>query len=368
MANEVNSIYMSLPVPVVGTDPGPQYAIDVNSCLTIIDQHSHLPGSGVPIVSDAISINADLAFNNNNLTSARAIRFQPQSAPIPATGADIGEIYEAGVDLYYNDGLGNQIRITQGGGIAGTPGSITGLAPPASVTYVSADETFVFQSDVNTPANLDAASIVLRNLVANSHGLTLSPPNAMGADYTITLPALPGSTLPVSISSTGTMSAAQITTAQIANLAVTDAQIANQTITQDKLALRTVGTTAPAGGVAISTSTGSVTLTGSFVTYCTVTITTTGRPVMLLFQGDGTTNGSFAQNGAASSSPLTIAFFRGATQTSTYVFDSSNRDSINPSCTWVDTPIAGTYTYTIQAMIASFAWDLNYMELVAYEL
>lgn len=215
MPNQIASLYMNLPVPVVGVDPGPQYAIDVDSCLTIIDQHTHLPGSGVLIVSNAININTDLTFNDNNLIDARSIRFDPQVTPIPAAGLDLGCIYEAGGDLYYNDGAGNQIRITQSGGVAGTPGSISNLTPPASVSYQAIDATFVFQSAVNTPANLDAASIVLRNLVANSKGLTLSPPNAMGADYTITLPSLPVTTLPVVIDNAGNMSASAITFAQL---------------------------------------------------------------------------------------------------------------------------------------------------------
>lgn len=215
MANEVNSIYMSLPVPVVGVDPGPQYATDVNACLTIIDQHDHLTGSGVPITSAAININGDLPFNNNNLTSLRSLRLQPQVAPIPATGLDLGCIYESGVDLYYNDGAGNQIRITQSGGVAGTPGSIANLTPPASASYVALSATFVWQSAANTAANLDTGSIILRNLTLNSKGLTLSPPNAMGADYSIILPALPASNLPVSIDNAGNMTANPITFAQL---------------------------------------------------------------------------------------------------------------------------------------------------------
>lgn len=368
MAFTTNSIYMSLPVPDVGQEPGPQYATDVNNCLTIVDQHSHLPGSGVPIVSAAININADLPFNNNNLTAARALRFQPQVVLISASGADLGELYESGVDLYFNDGAGNQIRITQSGGIAGTPGSISNLTPPASASYVSADETFVFQSDANTPANLDAASITLRNLVANSHGLTLSPPPAMGSDYTITLPTLPGSTLPISLSSTGTVSAAQITTAQIANGAVTATQIATQTIVQSNLALRTVGTTAPAGGVAISTSCGVASIgAGSPTVLCTSVLTTTGRPVMLMFQADGNgTNASYIQT-ADDLGAAFILFFNGSTQKAVYQIENP-ADSVNPCYFYLDTPIAGTYTYTVQGVCSGTSATIFRMVLVAYEI
>jgi hypothetical protein len=178
---------MSLPVPVVGVDPGPQFALDVNSCMSIIDQHDHTPGHGVLITPGGMNINSDLTFNDNNLTSARALRFQAQSTPIPPSGLDIGELYEAGVDLYFNDGAGNQIRITQSGGIVGSPGSITGLTPPASASYVAANSTFVFQSAANTPANIDVGFIILRDNVANSPSLTLYPPT-MATNEVITLP------------------------------------------------------------------------------------------------------------------------------------------------------------------------------------
>lgn len=206
---------MSLPVPVVGTDPGPQYAIDINSCLAIVDQHNHTPGSGVAITPAAININADLPFNNNNITAVKTLRFQSQLTPIPATGLNLDCLQVSGVDLYYNDGSGNVVRMTQSGAVAGTPGSISNLVPPASVSYNNVSGTFVFQSGVTIPANLDAASIVLRDFSAGSPGLTLSPPAGLGADYTITLPTLPASTLPVSISNAGQMSAAAITFAQL---------------------------------------------------------------------------------------------------------------------------------------------------------
>lgn len=204
---------MSLPVPGVGTEPGPQYAQDVNNCLTIIDSHDHTPGSGVQLTPEALNINSDLTMGSNNLTDVRSVRFTAQLAPI-ANPADLGCLYESGVDLYYNDGVGNQVRITQSGGVAGTPGSIANLTPPASASYVSANSTFVWESDTLTPANMDAASYILRNLVASSFGLTLAPPT-LSSDYTITLPLLPASNLPVSVSASGVMSAAQITQAQL---------------------------------------------------------------------------------------------------------------------------------------------------------
>ena len=50
MANVTLSPNMNLPVPVVGQDPGPDWANNINSSLGILDQHDHTPGKGIQIV------------------------------------------------------------------------------------------------------------------------------------------------------------------------------------------------------------------------------------------------------------------------------------------------------------------------------
>lgn len=204
MANTTNSPNMLLPIPVVGQDPGPQFATDINNCLTLVDGHDHTPGRGVQLTPSSFNINSDLPLNNNNLTLARALRFQVQSST-PALAADLGELYVTGVDLFYIDVAGNNVRLTQNGNVAGTSGSIANLTSPAAATYVSATSTFVWQSDTNTPANMDNASVTFRNLVANSHGVTLSAPSSLGADYALMLPTLPSANSVMSLDASGNM-------------------------------------------------------------------------------------------------------------------------------------------------------------------
>lgn len=220
-----NSANMNLPIPQVGNEAGPQYATDVNNCLTLVDQHNHTPGYGVQITPNGLNINTDLPINANNLTLVRSLRFSPQGAPI-ANVDDIGCLYEVVNDLYYNDGLGNQIRLTQSGGIAGTSGSIANLVAPASATYVTLTKTIVFQSNTNRAANLDAGFIILRTPNASSPGLTLQVPGSIASDYTLSLPLLPLSTLPMQLDSSGNMSTGLISQSQI------DASFANALTTQ----------------------------------------------------------------------------------------------------------------------------------------
>lgn len=350
---------MNLPVPEVGISPGPDYATSVDNCLTIIDSHTHAPGSGVQVTPEGLNINADLSVNVNNLTLVRTVRFQSQPALLSAA-ADIGCLYESGVDLYFNDGSGNQVRITQSGGVAGTPGSISNLTSPASASYVSASQTFVFQSDANTAANIDGGSFILRNIVANSNGLTLSPPNALASSYTITLPTLPVSSKILTIGSTGTIAAAldvDNTTIQISSNAL---QVAAAGITQTQLYTRTTGTTVSAGNVVITApdtnSTSSTTTIGA-----AGGLTTTGRPVIIMLVCNGS-NGDIQLSGGA-----TLTLFRDSTIISTSTFTGTSPNHfIMPN--FIDVPSAGVHTYVFQINVSSGSVGWTNLSLVAYEI
>lgn len=186
MANTVISPDMGLPVPVVGEDPGPDWANNINACLSVIDSHTHTSGSGVPITPEAIDINSDLTFSSNNATDLRSVRFTPQSSPI-AGASDLGALYEQGVDLYYVDGAGNQVRITQGGSVTGSSGTITGLpSGTASASYAAG--TFTFQSATNTPAALNVGPITLGQQVASGKNVTISAAVSQASNYNLTLP------------------------------------------------------------------------------------------------------------------------------------------------------------------------------------
>lgn len=291
---------MNLIVPTVGQEPGPTYATDVNNSLMIIDQHDHSNGSGVQITPAGLNINSALVMNSNLLTFVGGITLQAQlSTP------GINTVYESGVDLYFVDGLGNNIQITANGGVAGTSGSISNLVPPASAAYVSGSQTFVWQSGVNIAANMDFGAAIMRNLTPNStFALTLQPPAALSNDYTLTLPVVPGSTLPVLLNnsgtfSTGTISGAQISSAtitgsniaaatiagsNIAALTITGANIAASTVTTDKLGPLTIFQTSGSGSFSTS-STSAVQITNM-----SVVVTSYGSPVWVGLVPDGNTN------------------------------------------------------------------------------
>lgn len=205
MSNTTISPNMGMPVPVVSTDPGPDWSTNINASLSIVDQHNHASGSGVQVTPSGLNINADLSFQSNNATSLRSSRYSPQSAAL-ALASDLDCVYVAGVDLYYNDGAGNQIRITQGGSVTGSTGTITGLpSGTASASYSAG--TFTFQAATLTPATMAVGPLVIGRSAASSKTVTLAPNVAQATNYNLTLPAaLPGVTNYMTLDNAGALS------------------------------------------------------------------------------------------------------------------------------------------------------------------
>ncbi len=374
---------MNLPVPVVGDEQGPQYATDINDCMTVIDQHDHTAGSGVLITPAAININTDLPFNGNSLSGLSVLRFQSQISPPTPMSPNLDSLFVSGDDLYYNDGAGNQVRITISGAVNSPTTSIPGLVPPASVFYDSGSETVIWQSDVDVAASTDTRDVILRNNTANSKGLTLTPPTAMAADYSITLPALPLATGLVGMASTGVQA---VQSYQVAGDNVGQAMTSTGANAVANSRTRTTGTTVAVGGVALSTSCGAFSTSSSTpvdVTNLTVTITTSGRPIFIGLIGDGTTGSSViaVSNNSTSISGATgdVFLFNGATNIVNSRFR-ANVASPTPAFSalqvpvstfsYIDVQVAGTYTYKIQAQGDSLGSSLNINDskLIAYEL
>lgn len=370
MAFESSSANMNMPLPGVGLTSGPQYATDLNDSLTIVDQHDHSPGAGVPVTPSGLNINADLPLIGNNLTQVRTVRMQAQASPL-ALSTDLDCVYVSGVDLYYNDGNGNQVRITQSGGVAGSPGSISGLSSPASASYNSTSKTFVWQSGASEAANLDAASLLMRNQSPNStYALTLAPPSALGANYTLTLPSLPATKKIATITNTGNVAAdydvdnvtleVSSSNLQIKALGVGTSQLANSAVTQAKKAA--VPSTTSSGSGSYTTTSGSPTI----ITNQNAAITTTGRLVCMQVLS-GSIGGT-----SSTTVDVTFGFMRNGIPINASQVRSNGTDSLVPagSLTYYETPSANTYTYSVYAQVNNGGSTAvaNGINFIVYEL
>lgn len=364
---------MGLTVPTVGQTVGPTYAQEINTSLSVIDQHDHTTGSGVPIPASGININADLTFNGNSAIALLSTRYSPQGTAM----AIANSVYVAGVDLYYNDSNGNQVRITQAGSVAGTPGSISNLVAPASASYSGITKTFTWQSDTNTPAHMDMASVVLRNLVASGPGLTLAAPTLSG-NYTLTFPYIPPVNAFLGIDTSG-----NITT------------IASQSNGIGRTNLQAVGQIVSSATMTFGAGPSPATFTIATVS---VTITSSGRPIILMAQ-PGSTNSNSMILSATQIQPkqfprFEFSYTRGSATIATYqlgfrvattfaVSVSSGGGALDSTVTgspggydfvpppFMDVVGAGTYVYGMKitdTTIGSASFLFQNVALLAYEL
>lgn len=357
MANVLITPNMQLPNPVPGVDPGPDYANNLSSSLNIIDQHNHSAGNGVLISPNGMNINADLPFNDNNATLLRSARFSVQPNPL-SLGTDLGCLYVSGVDLYYNDVNGNQIQLTVSGAVNATSsGIVSGTASAAFSGGV-----LVVKSSSTSGANVLLGSVELTNSGNLTNILTLQPPILSGSS-TQTLPTTPAATSFMQMDSSGNMSASVAVAGGIGT-----SNIADGSITNPKLAALNIQQSASSGSF-----TGSAT-SATAVTGLSVTITTSGRPVMILLQ---------PYPGASQAWMGTVGTFSGVLQLEVYLYNGSSYlfsaakvestsagSAIPPLLNYIDTPAAGTITYSIQYAVASntYLGAFTNCQLVAYEI
>lgn len=145
---------MHLVLPDVNITAGPTWATMLNTISTVIDAHSHLSGSGVPIVSGAININAALPFNEFDATTLRTVRFYPWTTASPVTpvigSSDVGCLYTLNNELYYRDGLANTIQLT-----------LNGFINVTVAIAVVVDDAFTIEyfGDITRKAQFSAAAV-----------------------------------------------------------------------------------------------------------------------------------------------------------------------------------------------------------------
>jgi hypothetical protein len=345
MANTI-SPNMGLIVPTVASEPGPEWAQDINASLSTIDQHNHSAGQGVQIQPNGLNINADLPFNSNNATILRSVRFAPQVATLNLS-TDIGCLYVVNNELYYNDVTGgHMIQVTLNGSVNAGAGSITGLpSGTASASYSAG--TFVFQSATSTSANIDGGSYVFRNNTAGSNGVTVNPPASIPSNYGLFLPTIPGTQSFLTLDASGNI-------APYASI--------SQGIQRSNLAPVGQQNSASCGVFTSST------VFASPVRNLSVTITTSGRPVMIFCQSDASGSACGFSNSGTSA---TWGLYKNGASPQLAIFQiagTSTQISPPSSILYLDNPTAGTYTYNISVNTAGGTSTTENMVLVAYEL
>jgi len=338
---------MLLPVPEVGTTSGPQYSQDINDSLSIIDQHDHSTGSGVPITPSGLDISSDLTMQDNNLTNIRTTRFQAQPSTL-AGASDVNCLYVSGVDLYYNDGS-NIIRITTGGSVNAGAGSIGGLpSGTASVNYSGG--VYTFESSTGIGGDISVRNILLSNNSSGSHDLTLSPPNAMGADYTLVMPSLPVSQKIMTLDASGNITAPYVTDNSTIEVSANTIQVKAQGITGTQITNSlTLG-----GSLSVATTlsvTGDTTVSGTLRVTGDIRLTASGSTIINSLSCTTISSGAITATGDISVGGNSIfgGIIQGTIRSTGRVTIGGNTSRLAPNS--LTTPASGTYFSYIRGSV-----------------
>jgi hypothetical protein len=408
MATTTISPNMLLPVPVVGVDSGPDFATQVNNALNIIDSHNHSLNSGVQITPSGLNINSDLSIQGHNLTSANSLNFiNLTSTPTLA----VGSLYELNNNLYWYSGGSLTVQMTNGGSLNVTSSGIS--SGTATASFVGG--VLVVNEASNTPANIQAGSILFGNNISGSNFITLEPPSALASSYTLTLPAFnsSGNTQVMVLDTSGNMGSVSYDTvgqdmtsvganAIASTMNSTGANAIASTMNStgaNAIAVsrtRAINTNLP-GGIGVVNANASTSST-SPVFIANVQIITSGRPASISLQselqatGPGFMGVSGTVSGVGSPQPWSmsayyvisrsgfgnVAFGQASFSEVVYggAYDNNYTYTVPVSLSAIDYGIQsapGTYNYLLYMYVASSNISgatafLENAQLVAYEL
>lgn len=282
MANDMNLV-----LPTVSTTPGPLWATEINTALSTVSDHNHTFGNGAPIPSAALGINADLSFAGNAAINLKGTVY----ADIGSTPTFTNGVYVNSNNMYFRDGNGNAVQITNAGAIVGSPGNISGLVgTSAGVAYNLGTATFIFTKDVNQSASIDVGPITTRLTSTSSNGVTIMPA-AGTTNWTLTLPAAAVSGARLFGVNSGTMSNVAVdstlaltsSTLGVAPLGIQTANLADASVTGAKLSAVTKNLSSSCGVYSVPSDSLSHAITNLSTT---VNLLTT-RPLVACLQYDG---------------------------------------------------------------------------------
>lgn len=229
---------MLLTLPTPSQTSGPEWANNLNSSLTLIDQHNHTSGRGARIPPAGLSITTDLPFQNHGATQLSHTQFNDNtSLQIPTS------VYVFAGDLYYNNAAGQAVAITNGNSVNGAAGNITGLIAPAAVNYDSGTFSFLQDTGGPTSAVVSVGHLSLAGVNAGlSNLITIQPPGSFST-YSLTLPPNPpGAQSVMTMSNSGVVTNAAVdgtltlTPSLLKVGTIQTSNIANSAVTLPKLA------------------------------------------------------------------------------------------------------------------------------------
>lgn len=200
---------IGIELPDVGLDIDTWGAI-LNADLSLVDAHDHTSGKGVPIRAAALSIDGDVAFGGNGLTTVGRVDFSEVAAL--AAGAGVLFMNSSDHELYWRTSGGTNVKLTSGTSINTTlVGGILGdyTSVGAVVAYDDSGDRYTFKQQSGTWARLASGDVRLFEFnTTDAVFVGLAAPAALAGSYTITMPlAVPGSKSLVHMDTSGVLTA-----------------------------------------------------------------------------------------------------------------------------------------------------------------
>lgn len=171
---------MALDLPVVSTTIGPTWATMLNTALTTLDAHDHTSGKGVQIPTSGLNINASLEFNSNSAVELTFIGLESQGS---APSTNLSVYVDGSNDLYYVNGSGTSVQITDGSGLVSSSSALVTYKAITTTPYT------VLSSDTNKALVIDTSSAKTLNLptAANAMYLYFKDQDGTAATNNITI-------------------------------------------------------------------------------------------------------------------------------------------------------------------------------------
>jgi len=102
---------------------GPEYANQNNEAFETVDGHDHTSGKGKKVPTGGLDINANLNFQGSKAYGLLSTQFEDQSSAL--SGAlNAMSVYTVDGDLYYTNGSGTAVQLTDGGSPISVPAQV----------------------------------------------------------------------------------------------------------------------------------------------------------------------------------------------------------------------------------------------------
>ena len=167
-----NNMGLVLPDPSVTL--GPDWAVQLNAALALLDTHDHSTGKGVKVTPAGFNFTADLPCAGFKLTDCGVVGLRSLVANLTTAGS----LHIKNGDLYHVSSNGTAVQITSGTGLnlssTGTIGGDFGsVGVTASATYTDSLKTFSWLQASGISAKMFMGDILLTYPGAGENSVTL---------------------------------------------------------------------------------------------------------------------------------------------------------------------------------------------------